>query len=111
MRFLRCEEDDFRNDVRYRRIPPTIMGSLFMYVENGVIPGGFLQNVLCNKLMESFQTADALSYTALHNIAAWLYNEAPSICWGSEEKVSHWLKTKALLETETIDSEVINEPI
>ena len=64
--------------------------SLELYVNNGVLPGDFLQAVLRNDLVDAAGRADEDN---LHNLAAfagWLHNECPSPAWGSREKVAAW---------------------
>jgi len=60
------------------------------YLEDGMLPGGFLQAVLKNDLAESFARADLESQAALFDIVGWLNTECPSTAWGNEEKVKAW---------------------
>lgn len=78
----------------YDLIPDYTMAALKRYTEQHIPTGDFLRAVLSNDLKEAFGRADDNNCTALFHIAAWLYNEAPSACWGSPEKVESWLSAK-----------------
>ncbi len=64
--------------------------SIDRYVENGMEPGGFITAVLENDLVGAFGRADTAAMTNLKHIICYCYNEIPSICWGSREKVANW---------------------
>jgi len=67
------------------------------YIEEGALPGSFLRAVICNKLVEAFAQADSTNILRLFDYADFLYNEVPSPCWGSEEKMLEWAeKCKAI---------------
>ena len=71
-------------------IPPHLQGGLERYLQHGIMPGGFLQAVLENKLKESFERADDISRAALPDIVHYLYNFIPMAAWGSPERVTEW---------------------
>ena len=62
------------------------------YITRRLIPGGFLQAVICNDLKEAFGRADEDNTRAMKEIVSWFYNEAPSDCWGSREKMEAWIR-------------------
>lgn len=82
-------------------IPERMMGALERYIENRMPPGDFLMAVLCNDLSEACGRADDENIANLPAYAAFLYNEVPSACHGSPEKVMAWLAPK----TETPEAE------
>jgi hypothetical protein len=61
------------------------------YVQARIPTGSFLKAVLSNDLKEACARADYLNQHLLFEIVAYLYNEVPSKCWGSPEKVQAWL--------------------
>lgn len=73
-------------------IPEYMQESLRQYVENHVPVGGFLEAVICNNLSESVARADIRNIRNIPAYANWLYNHAPSSCWGSVEKYDKWIK-------------------
>ncbi len=75
----------------YNKLPEPLQGGLQRYIENRIEPGGFLRAVLENDLAGAFGRADILNRARMFEIVSWLYNEAPSICWGSREAVKRWL--------------------
>lgn len=47
--------------------------------------------VLSNNLIESFSCADDINSMMVRDLVFWLYNHAPSNCWGSPRAVSDWI--------------------
>lgn len=77
--------------LRYDRLPQSLRGAAYRYVEYGILPGDFLIAVLSNDLKEACARADDDNRNRLFDIVSWFYNEAPSPCWGSPEKVRVWV--------------------
>ena len=75
-------------------IPQRIKDSLDRYIIHRIPTGGFLRAVLENNLKESFARADDENLKCMFEIVNYCYNEIPSICWGSPEKVKAWLNGK-----------------
>jgi len=78
----------------YDLLPPHIRGGVKRYIEEYIPPGDFLQQVICNKLKESFMRADDINTSRMWNIVNFFYNEAPMNCWGSKEKMQSWLQRR-----------------
>ena len=74
-------------------IPEHTQGSIERYVLNRYAPGGFLTAVLANDLFGATGRADDQNIVALKDICAWIYNRAPTDCWGSYEIVKRYLET------------------
>ncbi|MCR4300672.1 MAG: hypothetical protein NUV51_03605 [Sulfuricaulis sp.] len=72
-------------------IPDRMMEALTRYVEQHVPTGDFLLAVLENNLSEAVGRADDENLQNLPAYVAYLYNEVPSTCHGSPEKVTAWL--------------------
>jgi hypothetical protein len=64
--------------------------ALDRYVKTGRPTGGFLQSVLENDLVSTIGKADLNAMANLKDIVSYCYNELPSMCWGSKEKVKNW---------------------
>jgi len=77
--------------VDYSFLPPHMQEGTEGYVERGVNPGGFLYAVLTNDLINAAGRADTINLLYLDKWARWLFNEAPSTCWGSKERVAAWI--------------------
>lgn len=82
--------------INYSLLPERMQGDMKRYVEEGIPPGDFLRAVLENKLMQSFQLADDTNVERMWEFANFLYNELPSGCWGSVEKVVAWIQKGGL---------------
>lgn len=67
-----------------------ILGGLDRYLNEGIMPGGFLTACLENNLKEAFARADADNSSNMRNIVAYLYNYVPSAAWGSVDRVMEW---------------------
>lgn len=68
------------------------LDSITRHVEHGVDPGHFVTAVLENDLKGAFMAADDQNRRDMHEIVAYCFNEIPSPCWGSPEKVKAWRK-------------------
>lgn len=64
--------------------------SIDRYVKHGIPTGSFLNAVLENNLKEAVGRADHHAILNLKDIVIYLYNDVPSTCWGSPEKVKNW---------------------
>lgn len=76
-------------------IPGGMLDDLMAYVEHGYEPGDFLCAVISNDLTEACGRADDRNLHIIAAYVAWLYNEAPSTCWGSKAKMDAWIADKA----------------
>lgn len=57
------------------------------YSEKGLLPGGFLQAILENNLIEAVKRADSESLQNLVAITKWAWDQLPQSIWGSKEAV------------------------
>ena len=76
-------------------IPDYMAGGLTRYIEDGIEPGDFLSAVICNDLAEAVGRADSANIKNIPAYVFYLYNYAPSSCWGSREKMDAYMKAKA----------------
>ena len=72
-------------------IPERMMPGIERYVQDRVMPGSFLQAVISNDLRLACANADEENLRNLPAYIAYFYNEAPSGCWGSREKMLYWI--------------------
>jgi hypothetical protein len=56
--------------------------------------GGFITAVLENDLAGAIGRADVDALATIRETITYLWNECPTGCWGSKEKVSEWRKAK-----------------
>ncbi len=76
----------------YTKIPVLYMiDHMRAYMEKGHPPGSFLTALLSNDLMEACRRADDANRLSLGLWAAWLYNEAPAVSFGSPTRVNNWI--------------------
>ena len=76
--------------INYDTCPDHVRDSLQLYIEQGYGPGGFLYSVLSNDLMAAVSRADNTSLAVLPAMVSWLYNEVPTACYGSPQRVRSW---------------------
>jgi hypothetical protein len=76
--------------VRYELLPARFQGGVERYIERGGGVGHFLTAVICGDLFEACRRADPVSRVELFEICGWFYDYAPSLCYGSREKVKQW---------------------
>ena len=74
------------------QFPEACARGLIDYFENGLEPGSFLTALLMNDLKATCACADSENVRLIVDYVRWLYNYAPSVSWGSPEKVLHWLR-------------------
>jgi len=71
-------------------IPKRMMPEIKMYVEEGIIPGDFLQSVISNDLFGVLGKSDNENMCNLLAYVVYFFSETPSQCWGSREKMKEW---------------------
>ncbi len=64
--------------------------TLQLWYEKGLQPGGFVTAVLANDLFGAIGRADLHGAKNLIRLVSFIYNELPSSCYGTEDKVSQW---------------------
>jgi hypothetical protein len=79
-------------DIDYSTLPVKFEGGVRRYIENRTPGGDFLNAVLCNDLCKALSHADLESSRLIFELHAWLYNNAPSICWGTKKKFNEWVE-------------------
>ena len=68
-----------------------MLDSIQEYVRIGRPVGDFLTAVIKNDLKEAVGRADDENIRNLPAFVSYFYNEAPSNCWGSQEKLDRWI--------------------
>lgn len=86
--------------IDYSLIPALTLDSITAYVSHRRPVGGFLTAVFEHDLFEAVGRADENNLRALRHIVAYIYNEVPSVCHGSRERVDAWLSPPKPVETE-----------
>ena len=79
-----------KDAIKYDGLPEHIRGGMRRYIEEGIIPGSFLQAVIKDLLVESFAQADHINIENMFSIAKFMYNQAPRACRGSESVMKEW---------------------
>lgn len=72
-------------------LPEHMQGAMERYIAHGIPPGSFLTAVLENDLFEAIGRADYENVQRLADYVRFLYNFAPSNCYGSREKIEAWV--------------------
>ena len=75
-------------------IPVRMMGGIHRYVNDRVKAGDFLMAVFENDFVKLAGRADSENLRNLPAYASYLYNECPTLCHGSKERVNEWLAGK-----------------
>ena len=76
---------------RGRHVPASLHPAIRAYIDEHRLPGHFLQAVICNDLSKALARADPENLDNIIAITGFFYNEAPSPCWGSKEKMVAWV--------------------
>jgi hypothetical protein len=83
-------------------------GVLERYCVNGYHPGSFFESVLANDLSgAAHRTHPSNQWEEIVKLMKWLQQRAPSVCWGSYEKVQAWIdltndQRRAILEADDL---------
>lgn len=93
----------FRSALRDSRLPGYLHGGLARWVEEGILPGSFLQSVLCNDLRLTVRRADDIIVSRIFEVVRFLEAHAPEACWGSPERVKNWPMYRRALVRQSID--------
>ena len=80
----------YQDQIDYDKLPEHIRGGMQRYIDDGILPGSFLQAVIKDQLVESFSLADETNIERMFDIAGFMYNEAPRGCRGSKEVMMKW---------------------
>lgn len=92
--------------IDYSTVPVAYMADgMQRWIEHGVYPGVFMLALLQNDLRKAVENADGQNLEALAAWVRWLYNYAPSACWGSLLKVQAWADGKGLLGMQETNSD------
>ena len=76
----------------YSMLPEHMVGAMERYMKNGVAPGGFLEAVLSNDLLEAMERADMVNRYRLYDFGQFLHQQAPRGSFGSPDRVANWVK-------------------
>ena len=76
---------------RHWSISADMLEAIQRYVDHGIGPGNFLSAVICNDLADAVGRADDVNIENLPAYVAYFWNECPSTCWGSVDKMKNWI--------------------
>jgi hypothetical protein len=79
-------------------VPEHLRDGLARYLLDRILPGSFLQAVLCADLSEAARRGDPSSLVGLGGLMAFLDHYAPDGSWGSRAAVLAWTVTPERLE-------------
>ena len=80
-------------------IPVNMMADLTAYIEHGVPLGDFLSAVVTNNLKGAVFFADNVNLACLPAYVQYLHWEAPSSCYGSDQKMEDWIDIHAIIDS------------
>lgn len=78
----------------YSNVSTETLEKLIAYGRDHEYVDGFLYQCLKNDFVGAATAADGGHKKCLPEIALFIYNQLPSHCWGSAEKVEDWLSRK-----------------
>ena len=82
--------------INYDMLPEHCRGGMRLYIEDGLIPGDFLQAVIRDSLVDALGRADRINSERIRDYALFMHNEAPMPCWRSKEKMTAWSRKGGL---------------
>lgn len=79
---------DLRID--WSQCPKRFKHALFLYVEDGVPPGHFMEAVLAGDLYGAVQRGNEDSLAELTPLVRFIYNQVPGLAWGCYNRIADW---------------------
>jgi hypothetical protein len=89
--------DEFKERLELLPVSFAMKEALERYVMRGIEPGGFLTALLSNDLWQTVARADDQNARVIKEYTVFLYNWAPSGCWGSSAKFEAWIERGGML--------------
>lgn len=83
--------DELRTALECERIPTYMHGGLIAYITEGRPTGDFLAAILRNDFFTACRHADANNQQAIWDYSRFLFEYAPTGCYGTPAKVDEWL--------------------
>lgn len=84
-------------DAAARQVADHLKPGVLGHILHGQRTGDFLAAVFANDLSQAVMRADPVSLNALPALMRFLYNDAPTGCWGSRAAVDNWRYRGGLL--------------
>lgn len=81
-------------------VPDHTQESFEDYILRGLSPGSFMSAVLRNDFVAAVCHADHVNKEHLVDIAKWMINNAPRLCWGNDQAIKDWVNDKDGLRSE-----------
>lgn len=79
-------------------VPRHLRDGLVRYFREGILPGGFMQAVLCNDLRQAVLRANPGGARMVLALIDFLEHYAPPMAWGTPERVLAWTTTPGRFE-------------
>ncbi len=91
-------------------LPDTPSGySLYHYVEGGHPVGHFLTAIITNDLQGAVSHADDDNLGLIPAYVKWLFNRAPSMCYGNRELMDKWMEVGGLQGLHSMDLDELSQ--
>ncbi len=96
---IEMTREDVRKHAQYSKIPEHTLDSIYAFVNEGSSPGHFLTAVFSNDLIETIGRADKKTLACLPEIAIFIHNRVPSVCYQINGRksclgVERWMRWK-----------------
>ena len=92
-------------DIEYKILPSNLQHGMFIWIEHGTRPGDFLWALINNDFIEICGKADTHNQRRLMDLANFMYNQAPSLCWNLKINIKAWPEYVKNLKKETLKNE------
>ena len=73
---------------------------MYIWIEHGTRPGDFLWALINNDFITICGKADHINQTRLMDLANFMYNQAPCLCWHFKKNIEAWPKAVKQLKEE-----------
>ncbi len=72
-------------------VPQHMHHGIIEFIYSGAEPGGFLRQVLLNKLFGAFGAADDINILAMPAIVAYVFQCVPIVSYGTPDQIDAWV--------------------
>jgi hypothetical protein len=82
---------------QWKLVPEHMRTGVELWIEDGVLTGGFLSALVYNDFHGAIKHADMQSLPALIDLCRFIWNYAPTECWGNIDRVTKWQMSGGLV--------------
>ena len=92
-------------NIDYEILPSNLQHGIYIWIEHGIRPGDFLWTLINNDFIGICGRADHINQLRFMDLANFMYNQAPSLCWHHKNLIEAWPEYVKNLKKEALKNE------